>query len=226
MQFTTLEITFWSGIIAGIIAIIGGLYLVSLWKNQNTRMLMDLPLVFGISFVVQGVNFFILSSMNYGYLPDTLELFRLRTFVIAGSMFPFVAVILDIWLSKYRRYFKYIMSVAIGYWVVVTLLGESSSMIMILVMPILLFVLLGLVITFAITWRTNRLKEVRSGLMVIALAFIFTSQMTKVSLMAIGFSFIADMLTVVGSVLAILALTNPWKEKQKETRSEIPEIYA
>ena len=226
MQFTTLEITFWSGIIAGIIAIIGGLYLVNLWKKQKTRMLTDLPLVFGVSFVLQGLNFFILSSMNAGFLPDTLELFKIRTFVIAGSMFPFVAVVLDIWFSRYQRYFKYIMTIAIGYWVAVTLLGQSVTTIMILVMPILLFVLCGLMITFAITWKTGRLKEVRSDLIFVGLTFVFISQMTKVSLMAIGLSFIADTLTVIGAILAILALTNPWKEKAKDSTLPVQEIYA
>ncbi len=225
MQLTTLEISFLSGVIAGIIAIIGGLYLVSLWKNQNTRMLTDLPLVFGVSFVLQGLNFFILSSMNIGFLPDTLELFKIRTFVIAGTMFPFVAVILDIWFSRYQRYFRYIMAVSIGYWIVVTLFGQSVSTIMILVMPILLFVLCGLMITFAITWKTGRLKEVRSDLILLGLACVFISQMTKVSLMAIGLSFIADTLTVIGSILATLALTNPWKEKTKDSTLPAQEVY-
>ena len=226
MQLTTLEVTFWSGIVAGIIAIVGGLYLVNLWKKQNTRMWTDLPLVFGVSFILQGVNFFILSSMNYGFLPDTLELFRIRTCVIAGTMFPFVAVILHIWLSKYQKYFKYIMAISISYWVIATFVGQSASIIMIMVLPILLFVLLGLTVTFAITWKTGRLKEVRSGLMLVALVFIFISQMTKVSLMAIGLSFIADTLTAIGSVLAILALTNPWKEKQQTPKPVVQEVYA
>ncbi|MCK5150447.1 MAG: hypothetical protein KAQ65_01350 [Candidatus Thorarchaeota archaeon] len=225
MQFT-IELTFWSGILAGIIAIIGGIYLAYLWRNQSTRLMTDLPLVFAFSFILQGVNMFMLSSMNAGILPDTLEVFKIRTFVIGGSVFPFLTIIMHIWLSKYRKYFKYTLSVSIAYWIIVTLIGTSASMIMILVMPILIVVMFGMILTFAITYKTGRLKEVRSGLILIAMAFMAFSQLTKVSLMAMGLSFIADTASTFGTFLIVLAVANPWKKTVKEADPPVQEVYA
>jgi len=220
-----IELTFWSGILAGVIAIIGGVYLAHLWRKQPARLMTDLPLVFAFSFILQGVNMFMLSSMNAGVLPDTLEVFRIRTFVIGGSVFPFLTIIMHIWMSKYSKYFKYILSTLIVYWTIVALAATSSSMIMILVMPILIVVMFGMIVTFAITYKTGRLKEVRSGLILIAMAFMAFSQLTKVSLMAMGLSFIADTASTFGTFLIVFAVANPWKRTAKEANPPIQEVY-
>ncbi|MFW9921544.1 MAG: hypothetical protein ACFFED_18230 [Candidatus Thorarchaeota archaeon] len=221
-----IEITFWSGILAGVIAILGGVYLANLWRKQSTRLLTDLPLVFAFSFILQGVNMFILSSMNAGILPDTLEVFKMRTFVIGGSVFPFLTIILHIWASKFSRYFKHVISTLMIYWTIVTILGTTQSLIMVLVLPIMMVVMFGMIFTFAVTYRTGRLQEVRSGLILIAMSFMAFSQLTKVTLMAMGLSFIADTATVIGSILIVLAVANPWKPRSREKNESVPEIYA
>jgi hypothetical protein len=221
----TIDVAFSSGILAGIIALIGGIYLANLWRKQPTRLLTDLPLVFAFSFILQGVNMFMLTSMNAGVLPDTLEVFKIRTFVIGGSVFPFLTIIMHIWISKYRNYFKHVISTLIVYWTAVTVLGPSTAIIMILVLPIMMVVMFGMIVTFAITYKTGRLKEVRSGLVLIAMAFMAFSQLTKVSLMTLGLSFIADTATVIGTLLIVVAVANPWKEIPKEPESTVQEAY-
>jgi hypothetical protein len=211
---------------AVIISLIGGLYLIGIWRKQNTRLLTDLPLAFGVSFILHGMNLFILSSMNAGILPNSLEMFKLRTFVIGGSLFPFILVTLNIWLSRFEKYFRHIIMSMIIYWTVVTLIGASSAMIMILVMPILLFVLFGLMFTFAVTWKTGRLKEVHCGLVLVGLLFFFVSQLGKISLLAIGMGFVADIMTVIGTTLMILGLTTPWRERTRKPTSSSQEMYA
>ncbi|MFW9953823.1 MAG: hypothetical protein ACFFD3_04645 [Candidatus Thorarchaeota archaeon] len=221
-----IELTYWSGILAGIISIIGGIYLAHIWYKQSTRLLTDLPLVFAFSFILQGVNMFMLSSMNAGILPDTLEVFKMRTFVIGGSVFPFLTIILHIWVSKFSKYFKYLLAILIAYWTIATIIGTSASMIMVMVLPIMMVVMFGMIFTFAVTYKTNRLKEVRSGLILIAMAFMAFSQLSKVSLMALGLAFIADTATVVGTVLIVLAVANPWKKVVKAEPPPSQEIYA
>lgn len=168
---------------------------------------------------------FMLTSMNAGIIPDTLEVFKIRTFVIGGSVFPFLTIIMHIWISKYRRYFKHVISILIVYWTVVTVLGPSTAIIMVLVLPIMMVVMFGMIVTFAITYKTGRLKEVRSGLVLIAMAFMAFSQLSKVSLMALGLSFIADTATVIGTLLIVVAVANPWKELPKKSESTVPEAY-
>jgi len=220
-----IEITFLSGILAGVLSLIGGIYLAYLWYNQSTRLITDLPLVFAFSFILQGVNMFMLSSMNYGILPDTLEMFKIRTFVIGGSVFPFFTIILHIWVSKFSKYFKYVLSILITYWTAVTLFGTSTSMIMIMVLPIMMVVMFGMIFTFAITYKTGRLKEVRSGLILIAMSFMAFSQLSKVALMGLGLAFIADTATVIGTFLIVLAVANPWKKSIKQESPTVPEVY-
>ena len=221
-----IELTFWSGILAGLLSLIGGIYLAHLWYKQPTRLLTDLPLVFAFSFILQGVNMFMLSSMNAGVIPDTLEVFRLRTFVIGGSVFPFFTIILHIWISKYSKYFKHVLSVLIAYWTIATIFGPSIPMIMIMVLPIMMVVMFGMILTFAITYKTARLKDVRSGLLLVAMAFMTFSQLSKVALIAMGLAFIADTATVIGTFLIVLAVANPWKKTVKEAEPPVQEVYA
>ena len=77
-----LDVTFASGMLSAIFALIASVYLLNLWNNQSSRLMTDLPLVFGITFLFTALNMFLLTSVNGGFLPDTMELFRIRTFII------------------------------------------------------------------------------------------------------------------------------------------------
>lgn len=84
----------------------------------------------------------------------------------------------------------------------------------------------GIIITFAVTYKTGRLKEVRSGFIVIAMSLAFVSQLSKVSLMAMGLSFIADIITITTVLLLVLGVANPWKKIVKTEDPLVQEVYS
>ena len=92
----------------------------------------------------------------------------------------------------------------------VLLLGPTQEIIMLLHLPIIIFFMGGMVLTFTITWKTGRLKEVRSDLMVFSSAFSFVGQAGLVAFMAIGLASVPAMITAISTALATLALVNPW----------------
>ena len=215
------ELTYWIGMLAAIIYVIGGIYLLNIWNKQSTRLMTDLPLVFGVFFFATSVNLFMLATMSIGIIPDTLDVFRIRALVIGASTFMLLAIILHIWLSRFRKYFKHILLLLIAYWAIVTLLAPTEALIMILVMPVMLIAIIGVILTFSVTYRTGRLKEVRSGLIVIAMVFGLISQLTKVTLIEMGYAFLADILTIMTAFLLVIAIANPWKPSAPKVAPEV-----
>ncbi len=204
------EMTYIWSILAMAISAIVAVYLFILWYRQENRLLTDLPLLFSITFFAMTFNMLlqILPTMNI--MPMTMELFRLRTLVICGSAFPLIAALLHIWLPRYEQYHRKFMIVLAAYWVAVALFGPTQAAIMTLLIPVLLIPILGMTATFAITWKTDRLKEVRSDLMAVALILVLISQLTKIPLLSTSLAFIPDLLTSFGSIIAAVGLANPW----------------
>jgi hypothetical protein len=64
-----------------------------------------------------------------------------------------------------------------------------------------------MIVTFAITWKTNRLKEIRSELLVLTFALGTAGQGVKAVL---NLDFATQLFTAVGTILIVLALVNPW----------------
>jgi hypothetical protein len=86
---------------------------------------------------------------------------------------------------------------------------------MTLVMPLIMVFGLSMIATFAITWKTGRLKEIRSDLMVISLVIGIFAQALQVPLMTTYFFYVPDALTTVSILGITLALTNPWFKRQQ-----------
>ena len=195
-----------SSLISGLVAI----YLLNLWNRQEQKLYTDLPLIFSITFISMALN----AMMQYltigGLLPDTMEVFRLRSVIISGSALPLLVALLNIWLPRIERYHTRIMIASITYWLLVSILGNSQSLIMSLLIPLLLIFSLGMLVTFGITWKTGRLKEVRSDLMVLSLAIGFISQALKIPLQAAGFDWFVVSVAALTAVIAAIALSNPW----------------
>ncbi len=188
-------------------------YLIFKWHSQPTRMYTDLPFVFGLSFMMQAINMLIQGLALGGILPDTLEVLRLRALVIAGTAFPLLSALLFIWLPRQKRHHWKIILALLIYWLTVTVLAPDSQILMGLLVPILLVLMIGLIVTFAITWKTGRLKEVRSDLMILALLLIIVSQITRLRLVEIGAGPIADLMNVIATLMATIALLNPWYKR-------------
>ena len=209
LQFT-FNLTLFSGLAASLVAAIMAVYLIVLWNRQENKLLTDLPLMFGIVFIAHASNQIILMLSEYGYLLMTLELFRVRAMIVGGIALPLVGVLLHIWLPAIRRYHIRLIGLVALYWFGVLLLGPTPEIIMLLHLPIILIFMGGMVLTFAITWKTGRLKEVRSDLMVFSAALSFIGQATLVSFTTMGLALIPAGITGFATALAALALINPW----------------
>jgi hypothetical protein len=86
---------------------------------------------------------------------------------------------------------------------------------MTLVMPLIMVFGLSMIATFAITWKTGRLKEIRSDLMVFSLVIGIFAQALQVPLMTTYLFYVPDVLTTISILGITLALTNPWFKRQQ-----------
>jgi len=205
------DVTFLISIFAGLSSALSGLYLLHLWRKQSTRIMTDLPLLFGAAFVGLGFNLIVMGAMNGSIIPDTFEIFRFRTLVfISASVVPLFFAVMHIWLSRYNRYFSRVLLAIVLYWSAVSLLGPSREIIMILLIPLMLVFIAGIAVTFSITWKTGRLKEVRSDFLVISSITMILSQIVKLALNGTGLEYLADLLSASGTFIAAVGLANPW----------------
>lgn len=224
MQLTP-EVTLMIGTAAGIVSIIASLYLIRIWRSYETRLLTDLPLLFGSALAFQGINTLMQTLVLAEVLPSTLEFLRIRAVVIGFIVFPIIPGLLNIWAFKYKRYHSRLLGGLIAYWFSVVLLAPSSSVLMTLLIPIMLIIMLGFIFTFAATWRTGRLKEVRSDLMLVSLLVILVSQAIRVPLYMAGLSVLSDIMNAFGTIVAALAFMLPTLKQSKGKMRE-PSVMA
>ncbi len=209
-------------ILAGIASALSGMYLLYLWRKQEVRILTDLPLLFGSAFVGLGLNLMFMGAMNGSIIPDTMEVFRFRTlFFISASVVPLFFAVMHIWLSRFNKYFKHILATIISYWAIVSVFVPSRELIMLLLIPLMLVFIAGIAVTFSITWKTGRLKEVRSDFLVISSIVMIISQIVKLALNGTGMGFLADLLSATGTFIGALGLANPWYRRHTPSRDTI-----
>lgn len=210
-------------LVSGIISV----YLGRQWYRQKARLITDLPLVFAISFVSQTLNMMILTLPNVGLLEPSMALFRLRSVVISGATVPVLGALLQIWAPSIQKYHNRLVYLLLSYWVSVALFGATEQFVMIMTIPVILVIGVMMMATFAITWKTGRLKEVRSDLMIISVLFGMMSQVLRVPFISSSFFYIPDVLLTISMVGTALALTNPWYHKEMKTQmAESPEMTA
>jgi uncharacterized membrane protein len=113
----------------------------------------------------------------------------------------------------------------IAYWVIVSLFGPTEEVVMSLLIPLLLIFTVGMMITFGITWKTGRLKEVRSDLMILTMLIGFVSQIIRVPMTSAGLEFIPISIAAISAVIGGLALANPWyHQDQSRPMDEVIEV--
>lgn len=221
MQIGT-EFVVLSGIVTIILSLMMSTYLGRKWYRQKVRLMTDLPLVFAISGVCQTLNILLLTLPNIGMLEPSMELFRLRSIVISGAIVPILGAILQIWTPSYQKYHKRVVFLLTLYWFSIALLGSSEAIIMILTIPILLIISIVMMITFIITWKTGRLKEVRSELVIVSVLFMVASQILRVPFMSTSLFYVPDILLAVSMILIALGIANPWYSRANKVRQEEP----
>ena len=209
MQVLT-ELQFMIGMFSALSAFVASCYLLYKWKKYPNRLLTDMPFLFGIITVLITGNQLFINLVAIGYIPDTLEIFRIRAVLIGGIALPLYLLLLNIWAPRRRKYYPHVLLAFAAYWVGASLFAPSREIIMIMDIPLLLAGLLGLMATFIVTWKTGRLKEIRSDLLILGLLFMFISQVTKVWLLSIGFGWISDMFSSIGIISLCLGVINPW----------------
>ncbi|MFW9933747.1 MAG: hypothetical protein ACFFDR_13995, partial [Candidatus Thorarchaeota archaeon] len=112
------------------------------------------------------------------------------------------------------------MAAIVAYWLVVVAFAPDEALLMTLVVPVMLFFTVCLLATFAITWKTGRLEEVRSDLLVFGLVIALFSQGLRVTLLNVGLSVVGDILNLVMLACISLALVNPWYRSDTRPKEE------
>ncbi|MHA1576993.1 MAG: hypothetical protein ACTSU3_06500 [Candidatus Thorarchaeota archaeon] len=221
MQYL-LEMQHLLSIFAGVSSVFIASFLLYTWTKYENRLLTDLPLIMGITSLFLAMNMIVVNAISVGYIPDTMEVFRWRSVLIGGMVLPLLELLLIIWAPRRRKYHPHaIVSFGI-WWLTVSLLGPSREIIMLLCIPFVLMSIIGMGITFTITWKTKRLTEIRSGFIVIGAVFMFISQVSKVWLMSFGLSYISDLFIALGILAIAIAIINPQTKKERKEEAQIP----
>jgi hypothetical protein len=100
-----------------------------------------------------------------------------------------------------------ILALLVVYWTLVAMLAPTEESIILLVMPIILTLTIGMIVTFLITWKTGRLKEIRSDLVVLSFIFGIASQVVATQII------FNNTLTALATIVSTLGLTNPWRRE-------------
>jgi len=222
MQLGT-DLVIFSSITIVIISAIVGTYLLRLWLKQTNRLLTDLPLVFAITAISHACQTLVVALSTIGIIEPSLTFFRLRSIIISASIIPVLGALLQIWAPRIRKYHNKLLMGVTAYWLTIALLGVSESFIMTLTIPLILLVGTMMMVTFIITWKTGRLKEIRSEVMVIALPIIMASQILRVPLLGTSIFYVPDLLLVISLLITIFAFANPMKKSESRKKSEEPE---
>ncbi|MHA2004712.1 MAG: hypothetical protein ACW975_08520 [Candidatus Thorarchaeota archaeon] len=196
-------------------------YLYYLWRRQANRLYTDLPLMFSIIFISSAISQVLQALPLLGIIGDSVEMFRMRAFVVLVMVIPMVVVLLSILAPRLKRHHNKITAAFAVYWIAATFLGTSREQIMTLVIPFLLVLMIGWLVMFSITWKTGRLKEVRSDLMVFATILSIISQGGKIAMMAMGIGFVADIFTAISVITYTVAMVNPWYQREQSTADSV-----
>jgi hypothetical protein len=160
--------------------------------------------------MAHAVKQIIITMTTIGLLESTLDMFRLRGLAVGGIALPMVGVLLHIWLPKIRKHHLRIIALVTIYWTAAAILGPSENIIQLLHLPVIVIFMGGMVLTFTITWKTGRLKEVRSDLMVLSTLLSLIGQVAMIPLLEAGLNVVSALIAVIATVLAAVALSNPW----------------
>jgi hypothetical protein len=215
MMQVTLDTTITLSIVAAIVSIVLSMYLYFLWHRQENRLYSDLPLAFSIVFTTHALNQMLLSLTMLGFIPTSLEFFRVRALVVGGIALPMMVVLLNIWLHRFQNHHRRVMGLMTAYWVAIALFGPTQDIIVMLHLPLIITFIGGMVLTFIITWKTGRLKEVRSDLMVVSTLLSLVGQVSLIPLSTAGLGFVSGAVTVAATLLATVALSNPWYRREQ-----------
>jgi len=145
--------------------------------------------------------------------------------VIGGAILPILGAVLQIWMPSYQRHHKKVLFLITLYWSSIALLGPTEATIMILTIPVLIAISIVMTLTFVVTWKTGRLKEIRSELMIVSAILLMVCQILRVPLMTTSLFYIPDIMLGASMVLIALGIANPWYHREnKKKHVESPQV--
>ncbi|MFW9800483.1 MAG: hypothetical protein ACFFD9_08605 [Candidatus Thorarchaeota archaeon] len=165
--------------------------------------------MFGVVFIAHALNQSMVLFQGSGYFEVTLDMFRIGALIVGGIALPLVGVLLHIWLPRISRLHIRMIGLVVAYWVSVVFLGPSQDIIMLFHLPVIVVFMSGMIVTFAVTWKTGRLKEVRSDLMAFSSVLSLVGQLTLVSFAALGLGIASSVIAMTATLCATLGLVNP-----------------
>lgn len=207
IMYQTIIIENITGPIGVLLSLFAGLYLLAFWYRQEGRLYTDMPLMFGVTLIATALNLLVQSLTTLGVVLDTMETLRIRALLIGGAVIPMVVMLLIIWVRRLARFHPHMISLTILYWTGVSFLAPTEPLILGLLIPLLFVVSIAMMATFAVTWKTGRLTEVRSDLILLAMVFIFISQGARLALTAAGWAFVSDTLNILSAATLSIGLT-------------------
>jgi hypothetical protein len=117
----------------------------------------------------------------------------------------------------------------LAYWAIIAVFGATQEFIMIMTIPLILVSGIVIISTFAVTWKTGRLKEIRSDLLIFSTFFSMGSQVFRMQLISTSLFFVPDLLFMISFVLIGLGIINPWYkadepklEQEQDVRISVP----
>ncbi|MHA1771136.1 MAG: hypothetical protein ACTSYL_09195 [Candidatus Thorarchaeota archaeon] len=219
MQFM-LDYQIMSLLVTIFISVFVGVYLIMIWHRQEHRLLSDLPFVFGVTFIAHAVNNLIRLLPTITTLGMALELFKIRTVVILATVLPIMAALLQIWWPRGQKLHTRTLLVMALYWLSVVIISPTTEIILLLCVPLVLVTTITLAATFTITWKTKRLQEVRSDLMVLSLILASIGQIIATDLI------LNSIFNAASTIIAGIALVNPRRHHdyapQQSTKAQLP----
>ncbi len=223
-----MELVLISSITTLLLSAFVGIFLLRIWLKQTNRLITDLPLAFAIMIAFQALQTFVLALPTLGLVEDSMLLLRVRSVIIGGSIIPIVGALFQIWAPKIQKYHNKLLVAISLYWLSVTVLAPTETILMSIVIPLLLIFGILMIVTFTITWKTGRLKEVRSDLMILALVLGLLSQILRVPLMTTSLFYLPNVVLTLSVLTIGVAFTYPQRTKsppQQPREIEVEAIY-
>ena len=215
------ELVLMSTLATTVISVIVASYLIRVWYRQENRLMTDLPLVFSIAMISNAINLLMIMLPIVGSFTPSMEYFRLRSMVICGSVVPILGLMFQIWLPSIKKHHNRLVSLFLAYWAIIAVFGETQEFIMIMTIPLILVSGIVIISTFVVTWKTGRLKEIRSDLLIISTVFSMASQVFRMQLISTSLFFVPDLLFMISFVLIGAGIINPWyKEDESKPNQE------
>jgi hypothetical protein len=178
-MYQTITVENVTGPIGVMLSILAALFLLRFWFRQEGRISTDLPLMFGITLLATAMNLSIQYMTAMNVLPDILEVLRIRALLIGAAVIPMEVIMLVIWLQRLSRYHPHILLSTVSYWIVVSLFAPTEALVLGLLIPLLFVFTIAMMATFFVTWKTKRLTEVRSDLL-LSIGLTYNSLRSKI----------------------------------------------